>query len=476
MSGRAEDEMSSFGGFVLGLNPITFSPHVSYSLQYQNFLSIGTRMWWVFQAEAADLMTHVGFSCIACPSDLGTDIRVGLQHLDVNGEPDGTWLTQCVFSPSNDDNNHFVWKQLATTYLTYRGEPLAEVLELVGPTMTPNRLFRVNSHIEGACWRRGFPHAGLDYSGREKIGWLPVYGYKSATKVYGMPIQSRNIDTYAHPRERGMRFTMDEDWCESFTVAGVEILFQGEFEPSHNFDIVLYEGGTVRQRLEFDADIRSYTGTYGLNSWLGRFYFDESTLPILYSGTEYFIALSPRESNGLVTLTTLVFESQEDLAALPGGANFHGGEREGGSGTSHPEWAPMMDLIIDQWNAPGPPQEGMHVKFLPRYNDNMFIEHADDQINSGTTLDEDYGPHEQTGYVIGDAIKPYGGFRTVEVFKDPDAGFSPEYVLFAERAIEELKMVNWTDLVAGSYRLVFRLRTAEGSEYYTDVEQFITVL
>lgn len=111
------------------------------------------------------------------------------------------------------------------------------------------------------------------------------------------------------------------------------------------------------------------------------------------------------------------------------------------------------------------PEVYLHVKFFPRFNDGVFVQHADDQINDGTGSGE---PHENARTPIGEAIESYQGVSTVEVLIDGG-------VLYSERPIEQLKVVTWTPECYATYDLEFRLRAKEGSSTYVSIHQYVHI-
>jgi len=106
----------------------------------------------------------------------------------------------------------------------------------------------------------------------------------------------------------------------------------------------------------------------------------------------------------------------------------------------------------------------LHVKIVPGRNDGDFIQHADDQINNGEV---DTPDHELPGNPIGETIESYQGFKTVEVFRNGSR-------LYGEQLCEKLKVVA-CHAEASLVQFVFRLRTALGSLYYVDVDQWVYI-
>ena len=96
----------------------------------------------------------------------------------------------------------------------------------------------------------------------------------------------------------------------------------------------------------------------------------------------------------------------------------------------------------------------LHIKFFPKYNDAVLIQHGDDQIT------------DESGNVIGGAVESYQGAKTVQVLGD---------ITFSERLIETLKTISFTS-TGGEYNMTFRLRAEWGSPYYIDIPQTVRVV
>lgn len=120
----------------------------------------------------------------------------------------------------------------------------------------------------------------------------------------------------------------------------------------------------------------------------------------------------------------------------------------------------------------------MHIKIVPRYNDDELIQHADDQIHDSTEVVG--SPHEVPGHPVGQAIESYQGFLTCEVWHeevlvvDPYSG-SGLVIYAAEALCEATKMVDF-DPADAFVHFVFRLRTAWGSSDYIDIDQYVYIV
>lgn len=109
----------------------------------------------------------------------------------------------------------------------------------------------------------------------------------------------------------------------------------------------------------------------------------------------------------------------------------------------------------------------MHLKYWPKFNDSLLIQHADDQVEDGTapatTIHEDEAYND---HIIGDAIESYQGAKTVEILGD---------ITRAEVPCEQRKIVTFAAREA-LYHLIFRFRAVAGSATYIDVHQYIRVV
>ncbi|UCG53572.1 MAG: hypothetical protein JSW58_08440 [Candidatus Latescibacterota bacterium] len=126
----------------------------------------------------------------------------------------------------------------------------------------------------------------------------------------------------------------------------------------------------------------------------------------------------------------------------------------------------------------------LHIKIVPRYNDEELVQHADDQINTGTTITGE--PHEVPGFPIGNAVESYQGFLTCEIFwetietdtdGEPDTDLTGDglIVYAAEALCETQKIIEIDPAPSGFLHFVFRLRTAWGSSDYIDIDQYVYI-
>lgn len=116
------------------------------------------------------------------------------------------------------------------------------------------------------------------------------------------------------------------------------------------------------------------------------------------------------------------------------------------------------------------------------------MQHADDQINDGTTITGE--PHEVAGNPIGNAIESYQGFATCDIFYERlylDTDFTPildtdgtpigeGYQQYAEEApIEQHKVIEFEVEETTFYRFRFRLKALSGSSHTISEYQYVMV-
>lgn len=479
--------MADFNGLFLDLRPAPASTLKNVILEDDAELSKSTyKMDWCFQVREACLITHLGVR-VANYRDRGDMInptyRISLQGVATTGAPDGSIKNGgacfAAVTFTEEMENTFQWISIeGSPYGASRGEVLAMVLEYSSGTIDSfhftaiSRILLNSSYIAG-----GFPYSGLTRTSRNITGDRPVWGYKSSSKVYGNPISNLDRATAGGARQVALRFVFDSEWAEFFTVQGVRWIGIPAKGGSSGYDVSLYSGKTLLQRISVDGDLRGYTGS-SLTDRVSEVWFDEDTLSQLEHGKEYFLALSSDDAGDAMEVLRVQTMSSDDLDALPGGNAFSYAERENTSDdwTVVDSYRPCIAPIIDEWSLAPSPAVGLHVKFFPRYNDNFFVEHADDQIDDGSKMPEGE-PHEVERFPIGDSIKPYGGFATLEVFLNPDTDFGADTLIFSEDAIEKFKIIPSSNFVEGDFaHYVFRFRSVAGSDHYVDVSQYVRVV
>lgn len=432
-----------------------------------------------FQAEEAATLTHIGVGQIADVTSgvagvPGTFLMT-LQGISGAGIADGVIkATTGNFTPDNADDGLFLWKPLLATYGALRGEELCIRLEKIsgGGSNFLTRILGPRNGGGGFPYQRRFSGISTGTAGDQA-----VYGYRSTTRRYGFPCQFEILKTaFNASGQTGMRFLFSDEIAEHATLSHITWIGRPGVASGTTYDIVVYDDAGVemtgsRTTIDVDAGALTMSAAAGGRDYSNTVYFDTGVE--IEFGREYFVMLQPSGASQGLYVANWAFNDAQDAAALGGEGEFYGVTRNSPSGsfTRLTSARPMIDLGFFDWGISAPPLTGFHVKYVPRFNDNALIEHADDQVNDPRETVEGE-PHEAPGFPIGGAIKAYGGFATVEVFRNPEGVFDETTRIIEEIPLEESKLINWDPFTAGASHLVFRFRAAEGSDQYVDVDQY----
>lgn len=432
-----------------------------------------------FQVEEASTITHVGtmlrdditFSVGGIPGDF----VMTLEGISDSGVADGVVKAQTAqFTPDPSQAETFLWRPLLATYSAQRGEKLC--LKITknsgGGSLFGTRVIHFGS--VGFPYQRWFTGSGtLISSGGD------VYGYRTATRRYGWPIKFfRQVDGAINsPGQTGMRFLFSDEIAQNAVLSHITWIGRPNVTAGGSYAVAVYDdmGATLsRVTISVDHGAQTMSGAAGGRDFSSTVYFEDA--PTIEFGREYFVMLEPSGSQALY-VAAWTFNDALDAAALGGEGEFYGASRSTGSGSFSVDTTvrPLIDLGFFDWGIAAPPLTGFHLKFFPRYNDNALIEHADDQVvDPRETVEGE--PHEAPGFPIGNAIKSYCGFATVEVFRNPEGTFDASTRIRDEMPIEEAKLINWDPFVAADSHLVFRFRAVAGSSSFVDIDQYARLI
>jgi hypothetical protein len=479
----------------LGLMPV-IPTHATGELTFgsYNIDGVGARIEHIIEIEETGTLTHLGFRYRGTSGALSagntTTQLISLQGVDAStGQSDGLIKTSATFRPKDssvdptetDWSKTWQWVQVPSVSVTL-GQLLAIVIEYHSGPIDPPTSIYTGRVIATSTFQGRFPYSAWTSNilGRTEYYDGSVVGYRltpsgGSNQAYGWPIKDLLIDGYSGGAQRALRFSFDTDWNDSYKIAGCTWVGQVGTSSNQQYSMRLYEGTSEIGRTTVDSDHSMELTERDFHMIL----FDEATLPELTSGTVYRLAIVPELSTTECILDTYECESNFEQAAFPGRGAFYYSERSGaGSGwTDYPNRRPLMDLIVSEWGAPLEENVGVHIKVTPKYNDPIQVQHADDQIENNTVeVPSGSEPHEFPGVPIGSALESYSGYKTVEVFKDPDAARSIEYMIHPEQDIEDLKYLAWTPWEEGTFEIVFRLRAASGSAVYKEVIRHVRVI
>jgi hypothetical protein len=485
--------MADFKHIVLGLNPIQYGGVIHWTNSEFFFASTGQRIDAVFQCEETAVIEKVGFAVrdhaggnrLADPPTEPPKFRVSIQTV-TNGIPDGGLVGTGIFqAPANDDDpatwwqNVFRWIDITPASLV-RGSFYATVIEFWSGVLNNQNYITFNPTIEGSSPKVGLPFvATVNPTGGRTLAGKPIYGLQSDTgKKYGIPVSNydKTEFTYGSPVERALAFRLPGEMGNLLKVAGV---YWWGLWPAigRNFKVQIYDGTDVIGNTTVQGGWKAGFGAFP-GERTATILFDENTLSQLIFDRTYYIAITPTSPADAMQFSYLTFDQASDHDALPGGEYFFYAERTGtGDWTEHTNIRPLANIITSEWGAEARQLEGVHLKFTPKWNDNIFVQHADDKVvNTDATNLEGGEPHESGGIPIGEAIECYSGYLTVEVFRDPDTDRSPDFILFPETPIEQIKLIKWDPWVDGTFEIVFRLRAVAGSEFFEEVVRYVRVI
>ena len=485
--------MADFKKMRLGLSPVDYTPVFPYSYQAGNGIFLDApadNVEWRFQAEKSAVITQLGFR-VRLTTGQPPTYRVSIQGIS-NGEANGVIAGSGNFTPGptySETSWAYLWSwvNITPTALT-QGNFYAIVIDYVSGTINLSNMIEILHSLSGVSYKH-FPGAA---TGAQLFDAHPLFGLKDSTgEVYGNPAQAAYTSSakqlLQHPQERAIAFTLPLGFGTDFKIAGIQ--FVGELPTgvdSSTYSLTIYDGQFVIGQLTLARGLKSegnqphYTGNTTI------FFFDESTLAGLQFGRTYYISIQNNSAAmGSLSWDYFAVLDSDMQEGWPGGQYFFMATRDistqatddfaPGDWTIDRSARPICEFILSEWGGPGINVDGAHLKFTPAWNDNVFIQHADDQINKTPDVGS-FEPHESYGVPIGNCIESYSGYLTAEVYANPDAERSENYLIVPEQNIEDLKVINLEPWEDGLYELVFRLRAKHGSPYYKEVTRFLKVI
>lgn len=279
----------------------------------------GKRIAQIFCAEADDTITHLGFR-YGTRTGTPPTYRISLQALDTSGNPDNTVLgggspASATFTPPADTtwNNTWQWVALSNTIAITRGTVYAVVIDYSSGTINGSNFSGFNQSLSsGGFDRFGFPYAdahnGTSYSKTD----LGLAGYKSATGVYGHPIQSQATTTVGTNGNRAaVKWTFPVNFWGTFKVRAMRIITDSEAAAGNNKYGVWDGAGTALQTVTIDSDAHVSPGNTNRSEWISF----AGTLATLKAGTPYYFGIE--RVGASCGMSALVFAASGDLAAMP---------------------------------------------------------------------------------------------------------------------------------------------------------------
>lgn len=296
-----------------------------------------TRVAWIFQAETAAAITHGGFA-LNTITDGGTmpTYRLSLQGVDGSGLPNGTikgagnsaFVTFVPTTGNGFANSTFTWLALGTAYTPATiGEILALVIDVSSGTASSTNRISVNHGIqntaEGA--QPGLPYVLLDtnltWAGGDKVSAIAaLWGYKTASEVFGLPLESITTQAVSATTEVALRFTLPSDYGSTFQILGARWSAAVAANAGRLYRLSLYSGGesspVLLAQIEMDSDWLQTPGASGTDRYITTLFDDAAST--LSFGTQYHLGLA-LDSGSSLTLRVYQFGAADDMQALPWG-------------------------------------------------------------------------------------------------------------------------------------------------------------
>lgn len=334
-------------------------PGVTSSFEVHEINQTTDTIEFIFQCELADTITHLGY---LYSTRTGTPCaqQISLQGVNTSGRADGSikaaGAAVATYTPPADatHNDTFQWRALGGSYACTRGEYLSAVIADVSDGCTPDGSNKSSyKYRQPNTWPGvTFPHTiTIDGGAATQRNGMMVLGYKSATKAYGIPVETTSSHDFGLDSavdERGNVISMPASVCEtwtlkSFHVAGV-LNCAGQ-----SVKAVLYEGTTARQDVTIDCDSASSSSTGFQEYW-----FDEASLWEMDCGTSYRVAVQPQANGGTqTTMYHFTVDAASDMTAFPLGTAMYATQRvNGGAWTDETTKRNHINLIIGSMTPP----------------------------------------------------------------------------------------------------------------------------
>lgn len=308
----------------------------------------GKKLAWVVQhrREGATI-THVW---LRYGTRTGTPpaYKIGLQGLDGSGQPDGTYLgggspASATFTPPADTtwNSTGQWIALDNSYAVTRGQYFAIVIEYSSGTVSSSHCSSFTQYVSGwGATLNNFPysisHNGTSWS---KLVQRHVFGWKSSTDVYGLPVVSGTFAQATSSNSRqALKFTVPASRGSVFSVAGARLCMDNP--GSADWKLGLWNAaGTALMEITTDSD---FSRSAGGSNRIFEMAFDDAPVNITPGGV-YYLGLGRTTQDLYLRVATV--SASNDLKAFDGGTSCHLSTWNGSSWTDDQTIRPLVELI-----------------------------------------------------------------------------------------------------------------------------------
>jgi hypothetical protein len=332
----------------------TYAPDAQYAQTIHSINSTSSNFAAFFMVPEDVTITHLGASYFARSGAPPTQ-RISLRQPTADGLFDATPIASRTFTPPADTSwdGTFQWYELVNPYPAERGERLAMVLEYISGAVSNSNRSRYFTSIGNSRGSSGhFPYGITNNGSQVKSGHMPVFGYKSSSRSYGLPLKSISELQINSPAQAGLRFLLDQGFGSSFRLLGCSWVGRIAGSAGQSIDLILYDAsGDEVHRLTRDCDHTAGTTT---SDKLHDMYFDDGVLEELDFGQEYFLVLEPSGASTNTQLRTFDVEEDGDMSALRGGSGMYLVTRasDAVSFTRDKSRRPAFsELHIDGWSA-----------------------------------------------------------------------------------------------------------------------------
>lgn len=308
----------------------------------------------IFCCEESDTITHFGFRY---GSRTGTPpVYIGgYQALDASGNPDGTYLgggspASGTFTPPADAtwNSTWQWVALANGIALTRGTMYARVIEYSSGTINGSNFSSFNQTVSIGLYDRW----GIGYTAvNTGAGWSKttqgLVAYKSATTVYGLPLQAYSTSSLGTNGHRATcKLTIPTNLCSTYKVRGLRLLADSESAAGSNKFGVWNAAGTALQTNTLDSD--AHVNPTNTKRALEVIF--PGTLEALSAGTPYYFGIERVGSTCL--LDYLVFAAANDLLSQPYQGDAILATWNGSAWADTTTGLPPMELMLEDVTAP----------------------------------------------------------------------------------------------------------------------------
>jgi hypothetical protein len=216
--------MARFDNIRISLNPHRYCATLEWDPRTITLRDVTHRIEWMFQSQEPDTITHVGIHVADVKGDPGT-FRLSLRNITASGTASSSVITSQTFTPTVAMENTFQWVELVAPLQVVRGQFLALVIDHLSGTIDNSNFLKVWCAIEGDSGRygRGFPYLRIiDLISDRRWGEFPVFGYKSAFRAYGLPLESIEEVQFNNPAQKAFRFWLNPAWGSTYKIKGAQ--------------------------------------------------------------------------------------------------------------------------------------------------------------------------------------------------------------------------------------------------------------